>query len=386
MILTTAHLVKAKNPSRYAWMGLRKFQYVPHVQEQIIKLHKLDKKQHANAKKQANQIRYCLTQAEEYFTAAASVSLATKPNLLYYSIMSLALAEILLKQTGLSSLDKAREQHKHHGLTLRVGGSPNPANDLRQAASALVATPLVRENNERFGTFELWHRSCREMPMAGDYKHFYSGGAVSTQYQVIFMSADEKLEPIPEIGLSLFNCIVSIPGMLDFLGRQGIAARIIRGQTSAQENENPVPTVETALVIHPGPQPLLDEFFKNLVFNPNDTNRINFREVPSGAIVKWVNDSVNGGVRCRLPHGTMWTKNEIRFWPTAEPLNEFGYLYVALHIAGNYARYYPDRWLADVDQSSPLAVAVEELLSVAESRVALLALSELSRTYHVIDD
>jgi hypothetical protein len=35
-----------------------------------------------------------LFQAKEYFDASGAVTLATKPNLLYYSIMSLAIAEI----------------------------------------------------------------------------------------------------------------------------------------------------------------------------------------------------------------------------------------------------------------------------------------------------
>ena len=72
-----------------------------------------------------------------------------------------------------------------------------------------------------------------------------------------------------------------------------------------------------------------------------------------------------------------------RFFASPHPLNEFGLFYVALYIAGNYARYYPDRWLADVDRATPLALAVEELIAQAEQRVPLLALSELSRNYFV---
>ncbi len=82
----------------------------------------------------------------------------------------------------------------------------------------------------------------------------------------------------------------------------------------------------------------------------------------------------------------MWRKTEARFWLRNEPLNEFGFFYVALFIAGNYARYYPDKWLADVEQSSFLALAIEELLYLAEERVPLLALSELTRAYHIIED
>jgi hypothetical protein len=68
-----------------------------------------------------------------------------------------------------------------------------------------------------------------------------------------------------------------------------------------------------------------------------------------------------------------------------QPLNEFGFIYVALFIAGNYARYYPDRWVSDVENSTPLALAIEELLAVAETRMPWLILSELSGSYHVFE-
>ena len=65
------------------------------------------------------------------------------------------------------------------------------------------------------------------------------------------------------------------------------------------------------------------------------------------------------------------------------PLNEFGLFYVALYMAGNYARYFPDKWLEDVDKAAPLALAIEELLGQAETRVPLTLLSELSGTYFI---
>jgi hypothetical protein len=64
-------------------------------------------------------------------------------------------------------------------------------------------------------------------------------------------------------------------------------------------------------------------------------------------------------------------------------MNEFGYLYLGLYILGNFARYFPDRWMPDVETGSPLALAAEEFMSMAEWRMALLTLSELSRAYFV---
>lgn len=120
MIITSASPFTSEDIPSYCWSRLRQFHNTEWVTEQLIRLHKVDKGQYNNVKKQAQQIKYCLIQAKEYYEAARIVSLATKPVLMYYCIMSLALAEILLKQDGRSSLDVARGDNAHHGLIVKV--------------------------------------------------------------------------------------------------------------------------------------------------------------------------------------------------------------------------------------------------------------------------
>jgi YaaC-like Protein len=233
MILRDASIVPSADHSRYAWTGLARFQNVAFVEEQICRIHSLGKAARQNARKQARQIRYTLIQAKEYFDAAEAVTLATKPNLLYYSIMSLALAEILFKQTGSSSLDSAREQHRHHGLTLHVANVPQDTN-LESASSALVAKPLIRAGGERFGTFELWHRSCREMPLCGNVTINHSSGRASTtSFFPVLNPVDVRLPLVPHNGLTLFDCLRASPGMMSFLPQFGIIPDLVRGRLTA---------------------------------------------------------------------------------------------------------------------------------------------------------
>jgi hypothetical protein len=89
MILTTAYVIGNEDRTEFAWSNLRRFHNVDFVEERLFRLHGLPRSQRQNAKKQATQIRYCLVQAKEYFDAAERVSLATKPTLAYYCIMSL---------------------------------------------------------------------------------------------------------------------------------------------------------------------------------------------------------------------------------------------------------------------------------------------------------
>ena len=76
----------------------------------------------------------------------------------------------------------------------------------------------------------------------------------------------------------------------------------------------------------------------------------------------------------------MISPDETRFWACNTPVNEFGFFYMALFIFGSYARYYPDKWVKDVDAATPLALAVEELLVQADNRVPMLSFCEMSRT------
>ena len=138
---------------------------------------------------------------------------------------------------------------------------------------------------------------------------------------------------------------------------------------------------DTTLILHPGPRELVQIFLNNVQFHLDGVDPISFQDVQSGSggIIKWINTPENP-IRFLISDGTPWNNTEMRFWASPQPVNEFGYLYVALYILGNYARYFPDLWMRDVEQSSPLALAVEKLLEVAAVRMPLAALSEMTRT------
>jgi hypothetical protein len=86
-----------------------------------------------------------------------------------------------------------------------------------------------------------------------------------------------------------------------------------------------------------------------------------------------------------FPPGVSFDSHNYMFYDDYAPLNGFGMYYGALFIIGNYARYYPDLWMKDIEQSSPLSLVVEELLADAAVALPLLTLSELSRIYYVTE-
>lgn len=119
--------------------------------------------------------------------------------------------------------------------------------------------------------------------------------------------------------------------------------------------------------------------------NPNAIDRIGLRFGENAGIIQIHNDWINGNVSMPFPAGATVNTAEWRMWTNNPSLNEFGYLYVSLYLAGNYARYFPDKWLFDVEASAPLALSIEEICSMSEWRVPWLALCELDRTLYVVE-
>jgi hypothetical protein len=371
--------VSASDLSGYAWASLRRFQDVEYVASEIMRWHGLDNHKR-NVKKQATQIRYCLTQAREYFLAAKSVTLATKPNLLYYGTLSLALAEILFKQSGDSSLDRARQTHRHHGLIF-AENLPRATgySGLAVSAQGLRAMPLEIDGKRR-GTFELWHTSARESPIGGTLSIVHENIGSTTRFEMLMSAAGDRLPPLPSAGITLRDCLASIPTMLNFIPFEGLESNVGRAkiQRTVFRNQN---RHETTLTFHPSKAS--DHLFNTLRFEPAWIDRTEVKRFPNGFSWSYTADHIVGTPKFRLPHACMYTTDEIRFWTEDQPLNQFGLFYVALFIAGNFARYYPDIWLREVERSSALARAIEELTNQAEEWVPWLTLSELSRALFV---
>lgn len=378
MIITSARKFRAVDQAAYAWSGLRRFQNVDLVADKLITIHQIPEKWHADARKQAQQIRSCLTQAREYFSAAKTVSLATKPTLLYYGTMSLALAEILFKHTGDSSLDRVREQNRHHGLTMVTGSRKEI--ELPIAASQLRAVPM-EISGERKGTFELWHRSAREYPIGGDFARRPPHGGGTTTFELLMGAADKSFERIPDSGLSLFDCLVATPSLLDYLGSINIQSLCVRGMVQARALLGEHWSSDLQITLHPNP--LASSIFDQITADANWVDRIQIAEILGGIQISVAQNWINGLARVSLPQAAPHNTQEVRFMCHGKYLNEFGYLYVALYLAGNYARYFPDRWVVDVERSTPIATAIETLTELSEYRLPLLTLCELERTLFV---
>ncbi len=351
MILQDASLLADGDHRAYAWSSLRNFHHTPSTVERIMHLHSLPVKHRDNVKKQAAQIRQCLIQAREYREAASAVSLATKPLLLYYSLMSLALAQILYKGTGADSLDKARGEHAHHGLNFHAASLSKDKYDLASTAAALVARPMIKDGRRR-GTFELWHRTAREDPLTGRHDIPNGYGLEFNEVQVFFSSGDLRLGEIATNGMTFLECLKGTPGMARSIYQFGLQTDIISARISGSSDGNDGRLME--MLVQPQTPAAIDAFMNEIILKPSAVNNIVVNEISSDFHFRYEFSADDVGF-INFPKGAMWNSNEIRFIPSSSALNEFGYLYIGLYILGNYARYFPDKWISDVEDGSPHA-------------------------------
>lgn len=379
MMMENVKKVQARDLGKYAWSRLAQFQNVEFCTEKLIFDHKIDRRQSQNARAQAEQIKQCLAQAKEYFLAANVVSLATRPVLLYYATMSLALAEILTKQTGDSRLEKLRELHPAHGLALKLSGVPKISDGLAEAASKLNAKAQVSGDGKPMGTFEVWLRSAREYPIGGDHITYSDHGNTS-RFVGVMSATNTPLPPVPKKGINLLDCIQQLPYLADALHSNGLSLSLVRGFVKAFDPfDDEKKYLE--IILHPQNTDLLGKFGEACRCAPELVNGIEFREIQPSGFVATVER--NSKVTLSLPKSICLDSGGVFFGCSSQLLNEFGYLYVALHICGNFARYYPDLWLRHLEKSTSLSLIIEELCNHAVERLPLLTLSELTRTYHI---
>ena len=380
MVISEVGLVRAPDLRAFAWGELNQYQNVDHTANLIVDLHGLQTKHKANARKQAAELRYCLSQAREYFAAADAVSLATRPVLQYYGAMSLALAEILFKQSADSRLAKLRAEHNCHGLSFVVEPQPKIGDSLISLMDCLRAKPQTDASGLPRGTFEVWRRCAREHPVAGNRVESEGAqGASKTTLAVLYVAEDEPPRMQPAGGISLGRCIRNLPYLSRALTTWGCELDMVRATVTSHVAQNK--TSKTTLIVHPASRALLDRFIELPKLRSGDVDNIEVSDMSSGYIINH-NEKLS---QFTLPWATCLSEKEVFFSCSTDCLGEFGFSFVALHILGNFARYYPEIWMEHIARNSPLASIADVFCSYASARLPLLTLSELARRYVVVE-
>jgi hypothetical protein len=209
------------------------------------------------------------------------------------------------------------------------------------------------------------------------------GGKIVTGYRALMFGADLEPRSLPNHGITLLDCLKRIPRMRDALATCGEQTEVVRATVTATLSQSKKQLLK--VIVHPGIPEMVERCLSQFIISREATiNQIAILEFPVGVSVEWETNGLQTQV-AEVPYGIAEDSDSTYLSCRREFLNEFGLLYVALHIVGNLARYFPDKWIAHVESTTHLAIAIEQLLQVATERMPILCLSELTQTLHVAE-
>jgi len=382
MIIQNTGVIASADVAQFAWSGLRRYSNVRGVKSKIVARFGLSKGQERNAEKQSEQLSFCLQQAREFFAAAQTATLATRPLQLYYGCMSLALAELLWKGDGTSSLDMLRQKHAHHGLELKIGS-------IRQIDGVQITHELATKINnpsDPRGTFAAWMSVARNGPLLGKQTFHAKDGSTQIGNNIIYSPDDRPLPHLALAATSFIECLRAIPAFYFTLHNFGERSDLVRctlTRTIREDMSGNFDILETT-VIHPGSESKVEEVASDFLFKPFMFEKISIQEISTNFILRLntrVGDDFDPpatGV-LHIPEGVSVSATETYLRPARIKLSEFGSYYLALYTSGMFCRYYPDVWMKHLSTHSEFSLLVEQLCSEAILRLPILTLSELDQ-------
>jgi hypothetical protein len=380
--------ITTDNPIREVWKNLRRFLDESFVIEEIRNVHSIKGNEHNyNIMKQAHQVNYCIRQAEEYFNASSSVSLTTRPLLLYYGAVSLSKALTLIRLDGNYSIDKLREtnKHKHHGLELKGSiKDAKPSFNIETFLSSLNCSIFIKDNKP-WGHFSLFYDSLvpcaylmRERIYYGDKDWQIEG------YKVKSCSALLDIISISSIsdGLSI---IKNLPELRADLMAIGISPNICKGELWLQiEGEDDKKYEEEHnFLIEDVPEEYKESLLAHYKLdNPSisiDRNCYNQIHIK----INKQNNKRTGIIIFPEIIDDLYN-NKYYILVSDSYITEPASYFIILYCLGMLSRYYPDIWVSIIDKNINIAELTNTFLNLAYRKFPNLILDQMTLTKHYI--
>jgi hypothetical protein len=387
--ITESESIDCENPTEEVWKHLRYFLETAWVEDQIYELHKASNPKRADIKKQAVQLAYCIRQGEEYFRASATVGLATKPNLLYYGVVSLSKALVLLKLDGNHSFDALRKSgnHRHHGLEL-FGAVKRETNDVKGFFSDIGCRCHTKDLS-LWGHFAQFYASIAP-PVYSIHEHmiFTSEMAEESQFDerlITITSTDipatETLIATTYLGLDLIR---SLPDLQRDITQKQIAPIMSPGMVTFYRHEqhwwgNDAKDWHFHIDCEQHEQQQFITLYREK--NP----RMRLIHAGRGTLQFGLDDNPNNETQ-----GTDYLPNAVQnlsgvTFFIREPdkvLPELLTQFMLLFILGMYCRYHADVWMRIIDNVQ-IADFTNTLLKVCHRKFPNLILDQLMFTQHL---
>ena len=320
-----------------------------------------------------SQLSYVIGQAREFFKSAETSGPSTRALMAYYGLTSLANAEILWHGTGQHSFDARKQRWNSHGFKLS------------QAPLLWDYSARPTEDDLGFnGLFGLWRQFALQTPLYSQATTYHPTGS---RTNVLIASDYTNLADLnlPHAPLTLGDCLRHIPALRPVLDLHDQASALCRAKIVEHIRVDAGGKRQTrtrTFYFHHMPPAVLETVGAKFSVRPNSIGEFDIVEVGHGLIVKWTDqllDQIDNVADFYMPEAFFDTEDSVFFVGDGEYLNEFGYYYVALYIAGMITRYHPNIWIKEQRASSSGAALIDELVEHAINRVPLLAASALER-------
>lgn len=366
--------VTASDVPGEAWRRLLEYANLDLAQDAIMRVHgPPSANSRSNYRKQAGQIRASLLQAREYYEASIRSSLYTSPNHLYYSIMSLASAAMLLHGDGRVSYDYLRRNpdNRSHGLRFTTGVDSRTA----VSGTSILATSYVEVLPT--GHFRNWYcvLPVIEDALARVTIIAHNNGQIVAWQPV---GHGKKLDWDRLVGrkFSILDMMRRLPDLRGDLVRSGqrIAATRISHHVTYDIKKNR----QDLWRLHGADtESEFEQVLECFAFSPSIMHRVNARLEPTRGVIS-VTLPDGSGPLFRWPDYREGLDNEQIAYAEALDTYEFVDAYVCSFGLSMLARYFPDLWLGAIDAHGRASKLVEGFVAVALQKVPLLALRLLS--------
>jgi len=352
--------------------GLKSFTNVEFVTDVLCEKHKVPASQRPNVRSQAESIRSCLQQGLEYRDAAIASDFS-RPTLIYYSIMSLALCEILFKRDANYRLGKLREKHAHHGLDFSFQGGSRYQ---QISASDLAVRPLDK------GTFHVWYETSEDRGTWGEVRTIEQGGGQTSGLRM-FAHPAPGLRRYNFQRVDLTRLAQNCPGLFYESSDLGISLAFARVSLDMTINKS-TQAGTWRILVHPGERAALEQVLKRFMFHPRAVDLLQVREFENGVSVSVDFQLGTDYLLFSLSGEFAWYDTKMLLSGDDINLNEFGIYYLSSYIAGMFARYYPELWAKCSEHQTSLYLLIDAMMNAAIERAPMLLLEEFRREVYVL--
>ncbi len=336
----------------------------------------------SNYKKQAEQIRACIKQAQEYFNAASTSTLYTSPNHLYYGAVALSCAIMLLRGDGKMSLDNLRkvQSNNHHGLDFTIGC--NSANSDKH----VVLLEQCRVEILKNGHFKNWYSTLQKNIICyANVKVLLSDSINSSRLPVgqQFASSFDRLQGKK---FNIIDLMSLLPDLQHDLSRSNISSPHTRSTLSVEVDTDK--NTHFTWALHDcGSIERKQKILNNFEFRSDYAQLVNIIDThnDTGQIIKISTPySSFNEITFRFPDARETMSHEsIMFHQNIDRL-EIVDFYLLIYQLSMLSRYFPDIWVKCIESQCLAAKLIEHTINLIIKKFPILALSALYDTEVII--